>query len=566
MKKLWWLAAACVILSGCAEKNDREVVAVVGDREIPLTEITENFMQVGMPEFTSVEDELDAKKKYLDQRIEEALLVKAAYTHGLDTDIEILELVENERAKFLLDELFRVVIIEKCEVAEKEIREWYEHWFTKIRARHILVEDKARADSVRQAVLNGADFAQIARDISRDPLSRARGGDMGRHFGWGELVPDFQKVLFTMKTNEISQPVKTEYGWHIIEVLDIKEEGVMPLDSIRQVINSRIMAVKQEQRQREHRDELLKAYPIELVPETITFLREKIAEYAKIDTVVIADSLRRDVPLEFLSEMELEKPIAHYLGDQVMPLGHYLQLSNSRPAEAKPPLAQPELVNQFIFTNVLLELLLDQAHKLGLEEAPLYKTRLKEFTETVMADKLKNTILRRGISVGETELQEYFDSHPEEFLTEVRIHVNEILVADKATADDLYKQLRAGASFEDLARRHTTRKGYQRNGGDLGIVKPYRFPEIFEYAQNMKVGELSAPFLTQDDWSIIKILEREEPRPQDFATVKGELFTRLREERIDSSQVAYIDSLRAATPITIDEDKLAASVDHKKYE
>jgi len=566
MKKLWWLAALWFVISGCAEKSKQDVIAVVGDREIPTTEITEDFMQVGMPEFPSADEELKAKEKYLNERIEEALLVKAAYAHGLDTDIEILELVEKERAKFLLDELFRVVIIEKCEVPEAEIQEWYKHWFTRIRARHILVPDKHTADSLRQAIVNGADFADIARKLSNDPLSRSRGGDMGRYFGWGELVPQFQEVLFTMNADELSQPVQTDYGWHIIEILDKEERTTAPLDSVREVIHSRIMSVKQQERQVEHRKELCESYPIELVQETLTFLREKVAEYAKIDTVVLADSLRRDVSFDYLSELEREKPFAGYLGDQVMTLGHYLQLSNARPIEARPPLDDPVRVEEFVFANILFEILKDQAQKLGLDDAPLYKSRIKEFTETIMADKLKNTILRSGVSISETELKSYFDAHPEEFYTEPRIRVSEILVADKVKADELYKQLQAGASFEDLARRNTTRKGFQRNGGDLGIVKSYRYPAIYERALNMKSGELSAPFLTEDDWSIIKVTERTEPEPQTFDTIKGELFTRLREARIDSIQRAYIDSLKSVTTITIDQDKLAATVNHAKYE
>lgn len=566
MKKVWWSAALSIVLFGCGEKVEHPAVALVADREIPLYEIAENFAQIGLPEFATAEDELKAKRDYLNQRINEALLIKAAYAHGLDTDIEILEAVENERVKFLLDELFRVEIIEKCAASEKEIREWYEHWFTKIRAAHILTESKHTADSLRQVILDGADFGEVARAVSLDPLSRRRGGDMGRYYGWGDLVSHFQEALFALEPDEISEPVETEYGWHILQILDKKERDRRPIDSVRESISSKVVAFKQEQRQLEHRLELREKYPIEIVPETIEFLRGKIAEFAQIDTATVPDSLRRDVDLEFLTELEREKPFARYLGDQVLILGEYLELINPRPPETKPSLDDAEMLEDFVFTNVLYELLIDQARQLGLQDAPLYLERIKDFTETLMADKLKNTILRRGISVTESELRDYFDAHPDEFYSEMRVRVSEIQVPTKGEADKLYTQLKAGAAFANLAQQHTTRKGYERNGGDLGYVKEYRFPEIYEQAVAMKVGALSAPFQAEGNWSIIKIVERIEPEPRDFESVKGDLFTNLREARIDSTQTAYLDSLKAVTPITINEDMLEETVNPARYE
>ncbi len=566
MKQLWWLAVLSIALFSCAEKVENPAVAVVGDREIPLYEITENYMQIGLPEFSSAEEELKAKQEYLDERIEEALLVRTAYVHGLDTDIEIMEFVENERGKFLLDELFRVTIIEKCVVTEKEIREWYGHWFTKIRARHILTDSKHTADSLRQAILDGADFADVARAVSKDPLSRRRGGDMGRYYGWGDLVPHFQEALFSLEPDEISEPVETDYGWHLIEILDRKERDRYALDSVRESISGKIMALKQEKRQLEHRQELWEKYPIEIVPETMEFFRDKVAEFARIDTADIPDSLRRDVDLDFISELEREKPLGRYLGDRVITLGQYLEITNPQPPEVKPPLDNIEMVQDYIFTGVLYEILQDQAQQLGLTEAPLYLSRIKSFTETLMADKMKNTILRRGISVPESEIKAYYDAHPEEFYRELRLGVREIQVATKEKANELYTKLKAGADFAELAEKNTLRKGYIRNGGYLGNVKSFRFPEIYAKAVEMKVGEISAPFFAQDNWSIIKLDEWLEPELKDFAAIKGELFNRLREARIDSSQTAFIDSLKSVTPITVDEDMLGATVDHSKYE
>ena len=565
MKKCCYMVFLAILAFGCAKQSKSPAIATVGDREIPLYEITENFVQVGAPEFPSAEAELKAKRQYLDNQIETALLTKAAYAHGLDSDIEVLELVENERDKFLLDELFRVEIIEKTKISENEIRNWYKYWFTGVRARHILVDTEREADSLRTAIQGGGDFGAAARALSKDPMSRRRGGELGRVFYWGDLVEPFQEVLFNLKPNEISKPVHTDYGWHIIELLDRQERDNLPLDSVRTAITSKIKAIRQRERQIAHREELKKAYPIEIVPETVEFLKGKIAEFARVDTLVLPDSLRRDVDTNFLSELEREKPLARYLGDRVMSLGEYLRASNPRPPEGKPPLDNPEAVKDFVFEAVIYELLVEQAQREGLDKSDLYTRRIKEFKESMMAEKMKNTILRRGVTVTESELKDYFDANPQEFVEPLKLRVAEILSDTKEQADSVHRDFRAGAPFAKLAEQRTKRQGYQRNGGDLGYVKSYRQPEIHAVAETLKVGQVSAPFENNDGWSFIQLVERIEPQPRTFDQIKGELFTRLREARIESVYTAYVDSIKSTTPITINEELLTGTVDQAKY-
>lgn len=95
---------------------------------------------------------------------------------------------------------------------------------TFVRASHILVSktgndqaDKAKADSVYKALVNGADFAATAREISQDPGSGSRGGDLG-WFGRGRMVKEFDEACFTGKVGVIQKPVKTNFGYHIIKV------------------------------------------------------------------------------------------------------------------------------------------------------------------------------------------------------------------------------------------------------------------------------------------------------------------------------------------------------------
>lgn len=87
---------------------------------------------------------------------------------------------------------------------------------TEVRASHILVDTKEEAETLRQEILAGKDFAAVAKESSKCP-SGSNGGDLG-YFGRGMMVPEFEQAAFSLPAGEVSEPVKTQFGWHLIKV------------------------------------------------------------------------------------------------------------------------------------------------------------------------------------------------------------------------------------------------------------------------------------------------------------------------------------------------------------
>ncbi len=101
------------------------------------------------------------------------------------------------------------------------------HTQEQVWARHILVADEATAKTIEDQLAKGADFAALAKQYSTDTGSATKGGDLG-WFGKGAMVPEFETAAFSLKVGEISQPVKSQYGYHIIQVLAHED---VPLDA-----------------------------------------------------------------------------------------------------------------------------------------------------------------------------------------------------------------------------------------------------------------------------------------------------------------------------------------------
>lgn len=91
---------------------------------------------------------------------------------------------------------------------------------TQVRARHLLVSTEAEVQELRQKIEAGADFAQIAAEVSQCP-SGQRGGDLG-FFSRGQMVPEFDQAAFTLPVGQLSNPIQTQFGWHLLEVTEQK--------------------------------------------------------------------------------------------------------------------------------------------------------------------------------------------------------------------------------------------------------------------------------------------------------------------------------------------------------
>jgi peptidyl-prolyl cis-trans isomerase C len=129
-------------------------------------------------------------------------------------------------------------------------------------ARHILFnkDQREQAEEVKGQLEDGGDFAQLAKEFSQDPGSAEQGGDLGC-LGRGETVPDFEDAVFGAEQGEILGPVETEFGYHVIEVTDIREEATQPLSEVETQIRDQLTTEAQAeeftawlQRQKEQRN------------------------------------------------------------------------------------------------------------------------------------------------------------------------------------------------------------------------------------------------------------------------------------------------------------------------
>jgi peptidyl-prolyl cis-trans isomerase C len=167
--------------------------------------------------------------------MDRVLVSEAAKKAGVEDDPTFLQRNAFTQRKDLHDIFISQKLVEK--ITDAKVEAYYKENIVKgsrqeeIRARHILLDSKDMADAVLASLSGGADFAQLAKERSKGP-SGASGGDLG-YFGRDSMVAEFSEAAFKLKKGDISQPVKTQFGWHIIKLEDKRAKPTPKLEQVR---------------------------------------------------------------------------------------------------------------------------------------------------------------------------------------------------------------------------------------------------------------------------------------------------------------------------------------------
>ena len=164
----------------------------------------------------------DGRKELLDAMVTQEVLLQESRRQGLDKDKEIIAKMEEAKSNILVNALIEKLIADK--INAKTMEAYYTKHsdeFREIRASHILLKTDAEAKDVLKQIKKGSDFGDLAKKLSQDKGSAESGGDLG-FFTQDKMVKPFADKSFTMKVGEISEPVKSQFGYHIIKVTEIR--------------------------------------------------------------------------------------------------------------------------------------------------------------------------------------------------------------------------------------------------------------------------------------------------------------------------------------------------------
>ncbi|HWV42784.1 peptidylprolyl isomerase [Pseudorhodoplanes sp.] len=235
-------AAALLALAGATTKTVAQtdpVVARVNGTEIKESDLKAAEEDVGAQLPPMAED---AKKDYLTTYVADMILVsKAAEARKLGDTDEFKRKLALARTKLLMEALLQNEA--KAAVTDEAMKKVYADAIKdigneqEVSARHILVESEDEAKAIASDLKKGGDFAAIAKEKSKDPGSKDSGGDLG-FFTKDQMVPEFAEAAFKLDKGQISDPVKSQFGWHVIRVDDKRAKQPPSFDQVKDQIEN----------------------------------------------------------------------------------------------------------------------------------------------------------------------------------------------------------------------------------------------------------------------------------------------------------------------------------------
>lgn len=270
--KLIVTSLAAAALFGCQggapkqeSKKEGKVLAEVNGAGITTGDFTREVKN--LPEYLkTMAESPEGRKEMLDTMVIRELILQQAAKDGIDKGADIEEKLQDLKKRLVVETFLKKKVEADAKVSDADLQKFYEQNKDKfksgdqIKASHILVKTEKEAKDVQAQLKAGGKFDDLAKKFSTDS-SAAKGGDLG-WFGKGSMVPAFEKAALALKEGQVSDIVKTDFGFHIIKLTGKRAAGVRPFEEVKEQIKGAIMPQKQQEVFQKIKEDLKKSAKI----------------------------------------------------------------------------------------------------------------------------------------------------------------------------------------------------------------------------------------------------------------------------------------------------------------
>jgi parvulin-like peptidyl-prolyl isomerase len=530
------------------------VLATVDDRPIMLSEFLTAFG--ALRTLPLDEDSLFEKKQEVASNLifEEVLRIESD-TVDLSADTAWIFRRDSQIRQFALSLMYQYEIVATTTVNDRVIEEFYESHPERysvpeqVHARHILIKyDRAtaamdstgdlEADAIarileaKARVEAGEQFAEVAEEVTEDPGSRVSGGDLGA-FGRGRMVGPFEDVAFSLSPGEISDTVRTTFGFHLIKVEEHTPSSPLPLDdSLRTVMSSTIGRELQREKADAYVESLRSGAVVRFVGEAATMPDSVLAQAKWTDTTIVA----------YVDEFAVT----------------YRQFATEWMRKAPPAETDNGDRKREIVTAVaVFELLSRDAREKGYFDRPETIEQAENLDEQERVRRV-----RAGKPLGEQpadeEVAAYYEDNSERYRERRPLNVQHIVFVeeDSARAWAVHDSLLAGEDFRRMAMDHYPGDPEIRSVlFNLGWIGPGEMPtEFYDAAFALEKDSISDPVRTSYGWHIIHLVSRKD-QPT-FEQLEGRIRADMLKARNAEAESSWRESLIENHDVRVEEDVL----------
>lgn len=265
---------------------DEAIVAKIGDRKITLSDFQKIIGYFDPERQKMLDANPQLKETVLKQVVQSIALSDVAKQKGFDKKPEVREQLQFFSDNFLANEYLKKEVAEKISITDEELKSYYDSHPSEfqmpemMRARHILVridseasdDDKKKAREKAETFLkrinSGEDFAKLATEVSEDPGSKTKGGDLG-FFPRGRMVKPFEDAAFALAPGTVSGIVETQFGFHIIKSEEKRDSTVEAFDAVKDRLRQKLLQERTRQQVTDFIEKAMQDAKVELYPDVL---------------------------------------------------------------------------------------------------------------------------------------------------------------------------------------------------------------------------------------------------------------------------------------------------------
>jgi len=276
-----------MFVPGASFSQESAIVAKIGEKNITLSDFNKILNFYDPEKLKVIEQNPQVKEQLLQQMVQALVVSQTAKQSGFDAQPDIKEQLELLKSSFLANEYLKREVVQKITVSDNDLQAYYntnkDEFKTPemVRARHILfLVDASATDEAKKKlhekavetlkkIKGGEDFAKLASELSGDPGSKQKGGDIG-FIARGKTVKPFEDALFSLKTGEISGVIETQFGYHIIKAEEKKDASQEPFEAVKEKIRQKVTQERAKSALTAFIDKAMKDSRAEIFPEALS--------------------------------------------------------------------------------------------------------------------------------------------------------------------------------------------------------------------------------------------------------------------------------------------------------
>ncbi len=554
MKRIILIAlVGLVAFSYACTKREDLVVAEVGAKKITVGEV-EKISETLENKYLPETDDLEGKKYLLNHMINKEVMTLKATGAGYEKEEWFVSFWNQFKNPFLVAAMMDEKIRKPVTVSEKEVDDYYEKMHYEYTLSQLVVTDEQEAWRIRELILGGEDFGEMAKKYSIDPAA-ANGGLIGANVV-GKIHYWVEEALFKMKEGDVSEPLRTSTGWALLKVHQIRE--IVP-ELERSYAEKRVRAIKEKKGIETYKAKIEDEIELKFFPDAVEVAFNSLPEDIDFEDIINYRVTRENAPKLNIPDQYRDMIIAQYV-DGVYTLKDFAEIYDALALPERPRRQYGKesvilAIHKRIFDQIL-PVYAEQREKIL--EVPSVAEALERKKEQFLVHKLYQDQIRDEVTITERQVESYYNDNKENLKTREKREFSVVLVKDNKTAQEVAVRARGGQDFSSLVREFSIDETKKENLGRTELVEKGNYPDFDDIVFALpNEGDISDPFKVSRGWAVVKVERIEPGKTPSLQEASSDIRKLMTEEKAELLLQSKLEKWREDYFIDIDDDNLA---------